>query len=257
MNELRALLRENCAPTRFRWTRLISGPSTKDLTILPGFPLPIGPRELVFQSVALSETAWNYMINTLEQISCRLVETVAVVMKMGVGERIREIRKAKKISQEQLAARLKMTRANVSKLESGAKVDADLLPVIAEVLSVSAAAFFGEGKSPKLAPSAEQVARRSADLALEAARDLIRKEIRDAVADRDLFAPASFRELPDSEKLPRPPFEQMPSGQALGKEDLARIFAREMVQVWDRLSEEHQRRIWRVLEEVETTEESN
>ncbi len=102
---------------------------------------------------------------------------------MPVGQRIKEIREARRVSQERLAKRLNMTRANVSKLEAGAKVDADLLPVIADELGVSTAAFFGDDEPAKIEPGAEWLARRSAELAVQEVRGTIRDEVRAALGE--------------------------------------------------------------------------
>ena len=77
-------------------------------------------------------------VNTLEHEFCILVADNLVVDAMGVGEKLRQFRKAKRMSQEELGRELNMTHAAVSKLETGkAKVDADLIPTLAALLQVS------------------------------------------------------------------------------------------------------------------------
>ena len=68
------------------------------------------------------------------------------------AENLRALRKAKGLSQEELAARLHVVRQTVSKWEKGRSVpDADLLVRLAEELDTTAAALLG----PEVPPEAE------------------------------------------------------------------------------------------------------
>lgn len=63
-----------------------------------------------------------------------------------VGERLRELRNQRGISQRGFAPLINVSHATVSKWETGnAPIDADLLPTLAEVLGVHPADFFEGG----------------------------------------------------------------------------------------------------------------
>lgn len=69
-----------------------------------------------------------------------------------LAENLKALRKAKGLSQEELAARLHVVRQTVSKWEKGRSVpDADLLVRLAEELDTTAAALLG----PEVPPEAE------------------------------------------------------------------------------------------------------
>ena len=62
-----------------------------------------------------------------------------------LSENIRSYRKAKRLSQEELAAKLNVVRQTVSKWEKGLSVpDSEMLIALAEALEVSVAALLGE-----------------------------------------------------------------------------------------------------------------
>ena len=62
------------------------------------------------------------------------------------GQRIKELREEKKLTQEQLAQKLKLDRSTIAKWETGeAMPRADKLPVLAEVLGCSISDLFKEG----------------------------------------------------------------------------------------------------------------
>lgn len=72
-----------------------------------------------------------------------------------LNENIKAMRKAKGLSQEELAVRLNVVRQTVSKWETGLSVpDADLLISLSEQLDTSVSALLGE---PLSAPPAEDV----------------------------------------------------------------------------------------------------
>lgn len=87
-----------------------------------------------------------------------------------LAENLKALRKAKGLSQEELAARLHVVRQTVSKWEKGLSVpDADLLVRLAEVLEVSVSQLLGAGVPPE-APAdqvAEQLARINEQLAIK------------------------------------------------------------------------------------------
>lgn len=87
-----------------------------------------------------------------------------------LAENLKALRKAKGLSQEELAARLHVVRQTVSKWEKGLSVpDADLLVRLAEVLDVSVSQLLGAGVPPE-APAdqvAEQLARINEQLAIK------------------------------------------------------------------------------------------
>ena len=69
-----------------------------------------------------------------------------------LNENLKNIRKAKGLSQEELAARLHVVRQTISKWEKGRSVpDAELLVRLAEELDTTAAALLG----PEVPPEAE------------------------------------------------------------------------------------------------------
>ena len=70
-----------------------------------------------------------------------------------LAENLKALRKAKGLSQEELAARLHVVRQTVSKWEKGRSVpDADLLIRLAEELDTTSAALLG----PEVPPEAER-----------------------------------------------------------------------------------------------------
>ena len=69
-----------------------------------------------------------------------------------LNENIRELRKAKGLSQEELAVRLNVVRQTVSKWEQGLSVpDADMLVAIGEVFDTPVGILLGETVTPQLA----------------------------------------------------------------------------------------------------------
>ena len=81
------------------------------------------------------------------------------------SENLKAYRKAKGLTQEELAVRLHVVRQTVSKWEKGLSVpDADLLVRLAEVLEVSVSQLLGAGVPPEVA---EQLARINEQLAIK------------------------------------------------------------------------------------------
>ena len=64
-------------------------------------------------------------------------------MKTEIGQTMRQLRKAKKMTQDALAEKLGVATANISRYESGQQgIEIDKLPVLAEALGVSVPDFF-------------------------------------------------------------------------------------------------------------------
>ena len=86
------------------------------------------------------------------------------------AENLRALRKAKGLSQEELAARLHVVRQTISKWEKGRSVpDAELLVRLAEELDTTAAALLGPEVSPEAEAggTAEQLGRIAEQLAVK------------------------------------------------------------------------------------------
>lgn len=86
------------------------------------------------------------------------------------AENLRALRKAKGLSQEELAARLHVVRQTVSKWEKGRSVpDAELLVRLAEELDTTAAALLGPEVPPEVEAggTAEQLGRIAEQLAVK------------------------------------------------------------------------------------------
>ena len=89
-----------------------------------------------------------------------------------LAENLKALRKAKGLSQEELAARLHVVRQTVSKWEKGRSVpDADLLIRLAEELDATSAALLGPEVPPEAerGGTAEQLARIAEQLAVKTA----------------------------------------------------------------------------------------
>ena len=87
-----------------------------------------------------------------------------------LAENLRAIRKARGLSQEELAARLHVVRQTVSKWEKGRSVpDADLLVRLAEELETTPAALLGPEVPPEAegGGTAEQLGRIAEQLAIK------------------------------------------------------------------------------------------
>ena len=87
-----------------------------------------------------------------------------------LAENLKALRKAKGLSQEELAARLHVVRQTVSKWEKGRSVpDADLLIRLAEELDTTSAALLGPEvpAEAELCGTAEQLARIAEQLAVK------------------------------------------------------------------------------------------
>lgn len=96
-----------------------------------------------------------------------------------IGEQIKTARKAKGISQEELAVRLGVVRQTVSKWENGMSVpDADVLIQIAELLDVPVSQLLGmEPESGSVQDMAGELARLNKELAAKIQKEKLRAEL--------------------------------------------------------------------------------
>lgn len=96
-----------------------------------------------------------------------------------IGEQIKTARKAKGVSQEELAVRLGVVRQTVSKWENGMSVpDADVLIKIAELLDVPVRQLLGiEPESGSVQDMAGELARLNKELAAKIQKEKLRAEL--------------------------------------------------------------------------------
>ena len=96
-----------------------------------------------------------------------------------IGEQIKTARKAKGVSQEELAVRLGVVRQTVSKWENGMSVpDADVLIKIAELLDVPVSQLLGmEPESGSVQDMAGELARLTKELAAKIQKEKLRAEL--------------------------------------------------------------------------------
>lgn len=96
-----------------------------------------------------------------------------------IGEQIKTARKAKGVSQEELAVRLGVVRQTVSKWENGMSVpDADVLIKIAELLDVPVNQLLGiEPESGSVQDMAGELARLNKELAAKIQKEKLRAEL--------------------------------------------------------------------------------
>ena len=94
-----------------------------------------------------------------------------------LNENIRILRKAKGISQEELAIRMNVVRQTISKWENGLSVpDADLLIRLSEILEVSVSDLLGTNIEEKEADEIKALSRKLESINLELARKKKQKE---------------------------------------------------------------------------------
>ena len=88
-----------------------------------------------------------------------------------LNENLQALRKAKGLSQEELAERLHVVRQTVSKWEKGLSVpDADLLIRLADVLDTTVSTLLGETVEPEELPEIQQLSEKLARVNEELAR---------------------------------------------------------------------------------------
>ena len=88
-----------------------------------------------------------------------------------LSENLQSLRKAKGLSQEELAERIHVVRQTVSKWEKGLSVpDADLLIRLAEALDTSVSSLLGDSVVPEEIPEVQQLSEKLARLNEELAR---------------------------------------------------------------------------------------
>lgn len=112
-----------------------------------------------------------------------------------INENIRRARKARGISQEEMAVKLNVVRQTVSKWENGLSVpDADVLIQIADLLEVPVSQFLGvEVRPDETQALAEQLAQLNEELALRAKRERLTEQ---ANKKRGIILCLSFLSLP-------------------------------------------------------------
>lgn len=95
-----------------------------------------------------------------------------------IGEQIKAARKAKGVSQEELAVRLGVVRQTVSKWENGMSVpDADVLIKIAELLDVPVSQLLGIKPESGVQDMAGELARLNKELAAKIQKEKLRAEL--------------------------------------------------------------------------------
>lgn len=95
-----------------------------------------------------------------------------------IGEQIKTARKAKGVSQEELAVRLGVVRQTVSKWENGMSVpDADVLIQIAELLDVPVSQLLGMEPESGVQDMAGELARLNKELAAKIQKEKLRAEL--------------------------------------------------------------------------------
>lgn len=95
-----------------------------------------------------------------------------------IGEQIKTARKAKGVSQEELAVRLGVVRQTVSKWENGMSVpDADVLIKIAELLDVPVSQLLGMEPESGVQDMAGELARLNKELAAKIQKEKLRAEL--------------------------------------------------------------------------------
>lgn len=95
-----------------------------------------------------------------------------------IGEQIKAARKAKGVSQEELAVRLGVVRQTVSKWENGMSVpDADVLIQIAELLDVPVSQLLGMEPESGIQDMAGELARLNKELAAKIQKEKLRAEL--------------------------------------------------------------------------------
>ena len=101
-----------------------------------------------------------------------------------LSENLQALRKAKGLSQVELAERIHVVRQTVSKWEKGLSVpDADLLIRLAEVLGTTVSALLGDAVEPEETPEIRQLSEKLARLNEELARQKERnRKLRRAAA---------------------------------------------------------------------------
>ena len=85
-----------------------------------------------------------------------------------LNENLKQLRKSKGLSQEELAIRLNVVRQTISKWEKGISVpDADMLIKIADIFEVSVSTKIGEKKEQDVNEVADQLMRINEQLAIK------------------------------------------------------------------------------------------
>jgi len=121
-----------------------------------------------------------------------------------VGQKIRQIRKSRHLTQSDLAREIGVTQSDLSRMESGEyKVGLDTLFRILQVFELSMSQFFGEPVAPE-PPAPPAVFHEEAELSRdwEALSPEARREVREFVAFKKLQS--EFRRSASPPEPPRP-----------------------------------------------------
>jgi transcriptional regulator with XRE-family HTH domain len=104
-----------------------------------------------------------------------------------VGQKIRQIRKSRRLTQADLAARIGVTQSDLSRMESGEyKVGLDILFRILQVFELSMSQFFGEPAPPEPPPASSFPDEPELLRDLEALTPEARREVREFIAFKKL-----------------------------------------------------------------------
>ena len=114
---------------------------------------------------------------------------------MAIGTRVRERRKALRLSQEQLASQAGLTWSAIQRLEAGQVTDPhySTLSSIAHVLGTTVAEMVGEKPAVPLAPASRESGQPEAEASQETG--LIRRPVHDEVPVADSVKPTIFGHL--------------------------------------------------------------
>ncbi len=83
---------------------------------------------------------------------------MGIMISQEIGERLRQFRKRRGLTQEQLAVMVEVTFQQIQKYENGStRLNTDKLQAVAEALSVPVAAFFEEDKGDERLLSTEEM----------------------------------------------------------------------------------------------------
>ncbi|MGE5344658.1 MAG: helix-turn-helix domain-containing protein [Acidithiobacillales bacterium] len=135
-----------------------------------------------------------------------------------VGQKIRQIRKSRHLTQADLAARIGVTQSDLSRMENGEyKVGLDILFRILQVFELSMSQFFGEPApaeppSPPAFPDDPELSRDWEALAPEA-----RREVREFIAFKKLQT--EFRRSVQGD-TPPPALPRLPEPGAEGEDGI-------------------------------------
>lgn len=124
-----------------------------------------------------------------------------------VGQKIRQIRKSRRLTQAELAGRIGVTQSDLSRMENGEyKVGLDTLFRILQVFELSMSRFFEES-----APDAEPEESAAPDVSSEAQQLLADLEELDEDSRRDVRDFIAFKKIQQQSRQPRWKPEEAPA----------------------------------------------